>query len=131
MKIYKKYHLLFFMNFLTIITFLISLVYFNNINYNEYIKLDSIYVLDNTVKMIVDNKQLENIQKNKFIYLNSEKSKIKIISITKNIYIRRGINYHEVLLNIYNINEKTDLNISIYNKKKSYITIFKDCWKEE
>ena len=98
MRKYKKYRLLFFFNFLTIILFLVTVIYFSINKYNEYIKLNAVYVLDNTIKTIVEEKELKIIEKNKYVYLNSKKYKVEIISISKNIYRKKNKIYHELLL---------------------------------
>ena len=131
MRKYKKYRLLFFFNFLTIILFLVTVIYFSINKYNEYIKLNAVYVLDNTIKTIVEEKELKIIEKNKYVYLNSKKYKVEIISISKNIYRKKNKIYHELLLKIKNLKNKDNINVSIVSNKKTYITMFKSCWKEE
>jgi len=53
-------------------------------NYDEYSKLNSVYILDNIMEIVVTTKELRQLEKNNCIYLNSKKKKIKIrkISIT-------------------------------------------------
>lgn len=131
MRKYKKYKLLFFFNFLTIISFLITLFYFSINRYNEYIKLDSTYVLKDYIKILVGNKELNIILKNKYVYLNSKKYPIEIIYITKNIIKNNNKTFHEIELKIKGAKLNNNPNISIVSNKKSYITMFQSCWKEE
>lgn len=131
MRKYKKYRLLFFYNFLTIVSFLITLIYFSNNKYNEFIKINSIYVINDSIKIIVDTNTLKIIEKNKYVYLDSKKYPIEIIYITKNISRNNNKAFHEIVFKINNIKLNNNLNISIVSNKKSYITMFQSCWKEE
>ncbi len=131
MKKYKKYRLLFFFNFVTIICFLITLFYFSVNKYNKYIKLNYIYALNDEIKLIVGDKELKIIEKNKYIYLNSKKYPLEIVSITRNIYKNNNKYYNELILKIKDVKLNNNPSISILSNKKSYITMFKSCWKEE
>ncbi len=130
MKRYKKYQLLFTINIIIIILFILFVISLTKINYNEYTKLNSIYIIDNVVESVVTSKQLKYLEKNNFVYLNSSRKKIEILSITKNIYKRDGEFYHQILLKINKIKENTIINMSIPQKKRKLIILIKDCWKE-
>lgn len=131
MKNYKKYQLLFTINLITIIIFSLFLITISTKYYNEYTKINSSYILDNIVEIVITTKELKQIEKNNYIYLNSKRRKIEIISTIKNIYQRKNIKYHQVLLKINNIKDKSTLNISIFDKKEKIIKLLFDCWKEE
>lgn len=131
MKRYKKYQLLFTINIITIIIFVLFLITISIKYYNDYTKISSSYILDNMVEIVITTKELKQIEKNNYIYLNSKRKKIEIISTIKNIYQRKNIKYHQVLLKINHITDKSILNISIFNKKEKIIKLFFDCWKEE
>ncbi len=131
MKRYKKYQLLFTINVFTITIFILLLTMLFIKDYNEYTKINASYILDNIVEIVITTKELKQIEKNNYIYLNSKKTKIEIISTTKNIYQRKKVYYHQILLKINGITNKNLLNISIFNKKERMINLFFDCWKEE
>lgn len=119
------------MNMLCFFLFFLFLMMSSTMTYNEYKKLDVIYVLDNVIEVFLTEEDLKQIQKNNYLYLNSKKQKVKFLSITKNVYQRKKLSYHQVLLEISNINKNTTLNISIFREKKKWITLLKDSWKEE
>lgn len=130
MKIYKRYKLLFIINCFTIILFLSSIVYFKVTKYNDYLKINANYIKKNQVRIIVEDKLFKKIEKNPYVYANTKKKKIKIVSITKNIYREKKKSYHEVFLNL-DLERKGNIELSILNKKKEFITMFKECWKEK
>lgn len=131
MKKYRKYQLLFSINLLTIAIFVLFLITIFIKYYNEYTKINASYILDNIVEIVINTKELKQIEKNNYVYLNSKKTKIEMISTTKNIYQRKKTYYHQVLLKINGITNKSTLNISIFYKKEKIINLFFDCWKEE
>lgn len=130
MKIYKRYKLLFIINCFTIIVFLSSIVYFKVTKYNDYLKINANYIKKNQVRIVVEDKLFKKIEKNPYVYVNTKKKQIKIVSITKNIYREKKKSYHEVFLNL-DLERKGNLELSILNKKKEFITMFKECWKEK
>ncbi len=131
MKRYKKYQLLFMFNLFLVILFIVFFIVIFIKKYNEYTKISSIYILDNIVQIVITTDELQQIQKNNYVYLNSKRKKIDIIAITKNVYKRNQINYHQVLIKLRPVDEKTILNISIFHKKRKMIELFWNCWKEE
>ena len=130
MKIYKRYKLLFIINCFTIIVFLSSIVYFKVTKYNDYLKINANYIKKNQVRIVVEDKLFKKIEKNPYVYVNTKKKQIKIVSITKNIYREKKKSYHEVFLNL-DLERKGNLELSILNKKKEFITMFKECCKEK
>lgn len=130
MKIYKRYKLLFIINCFTIIVFLSSIVYFKVTKYNDYLKINANYIKKNQVRIVVEDKLFKKIEKNPYVYVNTKKKQIKIVSITKNIYREKKKSYHEVFLNL-DLERKGNIELSILNKKKEFITMFKECWKEK
>lgn len=131
MRKYKKYQLLFSVNLIFISIFMIFIFKCIFKNYDEYSKLNSVYILDNIMEIVVTTKELRQLEKNNCIYLNSKKKKIKILSIVKNILKKDDVCYHQVRVNINNVSRDTILNVSIYNKKERMIRLFFDCWKED
>lgn len=131
MKNYKKYQMLFTISFVYIIVFMFFISYLYNNSYVKYTKINGIYILDDIIEIVVDKKSLLNLEKNKYIYLNSKKKKIKIISIDKNVYKKNNKYYHQILLKIKGITENTKLNISIFNKKEKLLDMLLKCWKED
>lgn len=106
------------------------MICFKMFKYNRYYKIDGTYIKENHIRLIVTDKILKDIEKNNYVYIKSKKEKIKIITITKNIYKSKRKNYHEVLLKV-KIENKEDIELSILEEKKELITMFKDCWKED
>lgn len=131
MKRYKKYQLLFTINLFFMILFILFFIIICIKKYNEYTKINGIYILDNIVQIVITTDELRQIQKNNYVYLNSKRKKIDIITITKNVYNRNRINYHQVLIKLESVDEKTILNISIFQQKRKVIELFWTCWKEE
>lgn len=131
MKNYKKYQLLFSLNLfvISIFTFFITMCSLNS--YNEYTKLNSVYILDNIIDVMLTTKDLKQLEKNNYLYLNSKRKRVEILNITKNILKKGNTYYHQTRLKIDGISSKTNLNISIYQKKRRIIRLFFDCWKEE
>ncbi len=125
MKNYQNNTNLFITNFLILLTSIIILVYISLYQIATYQNVTASIVLDNVYSVMLDNKSLRHIQKNKYVYVKNKKKKIEIVSLTRNYYK----NYHQVLIRLKE--EKEQINISIYDKSKSFIKLFLECWEED
>lgn len=128
---YRAYQFLFSFNFIVIVMFFIFLGSSRFYSYNEYTKLNAIYVVDNIIHVVLTNKEFKQLEKNRYLYLNSVKKKVNILSVTKNIYKRENIFYHQVSLEIKGVSDSTTLNVSMLKKKENVVNLFRTCFEEE
>lgn len=128
---YRAYQFLFSFNFIVIVMFFIFLGSSRFYSYNEYTKLNAIYVVDNIIHVVLTSKEFKQLEKNRYLYLNSVKKKVNILSVTKNIYKRENIFYHQVSLEIKGVSDSTTLNVSMLKKKENVVNLFRTCFEEE
>ena len=128
---YKKYRTIMLLSFIEIVSFILFIFNLFISSYQDYVKLNGIFIEENRVSFITDSKILISLRKNKFLYYNGKKKKIKILKVTKNIYKKEKKTYHQILVEIPGIKNDKNLNISMYKNKKSKISLFLDTWKED
>ena len=131
MRNYKKYRTIMLLSFIEIVSFILFIFNLFISSYQDYVKLNGIFIEENRVSFITDSKILISLRKNKFLYYNGKKKKIKILKVTKNIYKKEKKTYHQILVEIPGIKNDKNLNISMYKNKKSKISLFLDTWKED
>ncbi len=127
MKNYKKKYLIRYITVLYIFIIVLFILYSLNNYYSKYKIYRGTFLLDNMFEIIVPNKSLKYLEKNKYIYINSIKKKYKIININKNIYKNNNL----VVLKINNLINKNKIIVSIYDDKEKLINIFKIFFKED
>lgn len=131
MRNYKRYKIIFILSFIVIVSLIIFILNLWVNSYQDYEKLNSIFIEDNRISFIADDNTFKNLRKNKYLYYNGKKKKIKIINITKNIYKKSNKKYHQILVEVPGITSEENLNISIYKNKKKIISLFFEAWKED
>lgn len=84
--------------------------------------------------MILDSSIWNQLNKNKTIYIEGNRKQIHIQKVTRNLIKKNGKNYHQVIITT-KLNSKYQLldtvTVTIYQKKRSLLTIFEACWKGE
>jgi len=125
MRKYQNNIGIFMMNFMVLILGVVLLTYIFLSPFKSYQVCDGNIVLDNIYELLVDRKTLKCLQRNKYVYVDGEKKKFEIISVNRNYYK----NYNQVLVRCKSRKEK--ISISIYRGKKSFLTMFLECWEED
>ena len=125
MRNYKKNMFLSYISFLFLILFFLFVLYIYLNFYYTYNYYKGIYVIDDICEVYVKRGDAFYLKKNPYVYLNSKRRKVKLISTDK-------INnkYYNVLLKIKNINKDTKLNISIFKSKNRIIDMLIKPWRE-
>ena len=131
MRNYKKYSTIFIISFIEVLSFILFIFNLFINKYQDFKNLNGIFIEENRVSFIVDTTTFKRLRKNKFIYYNGKKKKLKILDITKNIYKKEKETYHQILVEIPGIKTAENLNISMYKNRKSRISLFLDTWKED
>lgn len=125
MKNYQNNINLFIINFITLIATTILAIYLFFKPFNTYKSIDGIVVLENVYTIVINDKLLKSIQKNNYVYIDSKKTHIDIISVTRNYYK----NYHQVLIRLKSKKEK--IKVSIFYQERNFIQLFLECWEED
>lgn len=102
--------------------------------YRTYKTIDSIMITKNYVQTFITEEELKLLRSSKYLYINNERLKMRIISVQKDILSRNEIKYHEVIIKVILSKEYKDndyIKLTIYSKKEQVLNIFKACWKEE
>lgn len=122
--------ILFIINFVLVLIFIILIYVFIHKSYSEYTVIPASYVVDNVVEVTLSNSELSYIQKNKFVFYKSRKKKVEFISVIRDAYKNRKRN-NQVLLRI-NLDEGEEslVYISIFKRKRSFMDLLLDSWKE-
>ena len=121
MRNYKKYSTIFIISFIEVLSFILFIFNLFINKYQDFKNLNGIFIEENRVSFIVDTTTFKRLRKNKFIYYNGKKKKLKILDITKNIYKKEKKAYHQILVEIPGIKNAKNLNISMYKNRKSKI----------
>ncbi|MBR4619136.1 MAG: hypothetical protein IKO49_07515 [Bacilli bacterium] len=123
---YKKDENLFIVNFVIIvITISIFINVFKKYIPNYYV-IKANWVIDNVYNVVVDKYIVKELEKNPYVYINSLKINVEIISREKNYYK----NYDSLLLkcNMKKLDSVVDM--SVYGGRKSFFKLFMKCWEE-
>lgn len=122
----KKYEKKYIQNFIFIIVGLVLLINILNKSIPDFKVAKGELINGRTYSIFVDNNSLKRLKKNPYIYINNTKTKIEIIDEFKKYYK----DYNKVIIkcNIKKVDK--EVNISIYNGKKSFFKIFLECWEE-
>ena len=101
-------------------------------SYKHYRSITGSIPTYNRIELMIDDKNLINLSKNKTIYIDGKKYKISIENVVRNILVRNKKTYHLIEINIllpktYHLLDVVE--VAIYEKEKPLIDIFKSCWK--
>lgn len=128
----KKYRVTYSIYLLFLIFTIIVFYYGNHHNYKSYTSCTGTIRTYDRVELVIDQKNLVNLSKNKSVYVEGKKYKVTIENVMRNVLIRKKNHYHLVEVTIplpkkYHILDMVD--VTIYKKEKPLIHIFKSCWK--
>lgn len=89
-------------------------------------------IKDDLVETLVTDTELKTIYNNKYMYLNSNKVKIKIEEINKKVLKRKNEIYHSVILKV-NLNKDVKTNdietLVLFDKKINVLEMIQNTWK--
>ncbi len=122
----KKYEKKYIQNFIFIIVGLVLLINILNKSIPDFKVAKGELINGRTYSIFVDNNSLKRLKKNPYIYINNTKTKIEIIDEFKKYYK----DYNKVIIKCNIKKADKEVNISIYNGKKSFFKIFLECWEE-
>lgn len=127
MRNYRKEELLLFSNlFILFITiFFVTKVLKDSIKTYEVVSAS--LLIDNNYTVFVNDKCLSYLNRNKYVYINSKRVKVSIVEINRKYYK----NYNKLILRINMKKASKEMNITIYNEKKSFFKLFLKCWEED
>lgn len=131
-KRYEETFIIFFFIFIIFINLIILFSYSFNKKIITYELINASYVKDDLIQILVTDKQLKNIYKNKYLFINNRKRKIRIEKVDKYILKRYKKSYHSVLLNVeldkkYKNNDLIEL--FFFKEKINVYSMIKVVWK--
>ena len=129
---YEKNQMIISISFFFIFLCIVFLIHLFTYRYRSYRLLDSIMISQNYIKLLITTKDLEILRGSQYIMIDNQKQKMEITDIEHNV-LKRKESYHEVILNTKTAKKYHDgdlIQITVYEKKKRMIHIFKSCWKE-
>lgn len=115
--------------FFLLITFVLEIIFFIsliNIKLSTYKVFSGVINTDNNINILVNKKELEILRDNKRLFYKNKYYDYKIESVD-----RKSIDIY-ILVTIKSKikSKKSIINISVLDKKISFIKIFKIIWKE-
>ncbi len=131
-KKYEIYLGLYVFSFLFLLFFIGCCCYFNQITYKNYYATNATVVSKSSLQFLLDSKMLEQLMKNKTLFIQGETYPIEVEEVIRNILKRKKRNYHQVKVHIQWKNSYSLFDvipIEIYRKKEKVWKIFKTCWK--
>lgn len=131
-KNYEKYYLTIVLTILLLLTEFCLLSFSLQKRIIIYRSLTSTVITHDLIEVVMDDKDLKALYKNKYLYYNNKKYPIKIEKITRNILQRNNNYYHYVILDLklpkkVKVNDVIKFNLEDY--KISLVDMFKTCWK--
>ena len=114
------------------IAFIVSIIK----NKNElYVSYSGVVMKSNLGLFIINDKEMNVLYKNRYLYFNGKRIKYSIERITKDVIKKDNNKYNEVLINFKFSKKKYKdndvINISIRDDKEPIIKMFKIIWKGE
>lgn len=131
-KNYEKNQLIISISFIFILLCSSFLIHIFTYRYRSYQVLDSILISKNYIKLMTTTKQLTLLKRSNFILIDNTKRKMEITHIQRNVLKRKEF-YHDVIIRVKTPKKYHDgdyIKVTIYDKKRRMIHIFKSCWKE-
>lgn len=104
------------------------------IKYDHYKVLIGSMYNEDMLKLIVNDDELDLLNKSKYLYLKDHKQKYEPISVTRNVLKKDKHNYHEIIIKTKlpkRIKTNDYVNISFFKKKENVYELLKKIWKEK
>lgn len=96
-----------------------------------YKKISGVLYTDSAMEVVISREDTKLLQKNKYVFINNKKMKIKIVQVNENILRRNKTSYNQVFINI---GEKVGLvgevvSVTAVTKRIKVANIFKIIWE--
>ncbi len=131
----NNYQVIYTLFLLFSITCIVGIVKSYHTFYKVYRTYSATVTTKNTLEFIIEDDTYHKLNKNKEISIKGKIYRIKIQKIIRNIMEKEKEQYHQITITTIAPLDKYDLleviTITIYDKKKSLISIFESCWKGE
>lgn len=96
-----------------------------------YKKISGVLYTDSAMEVVISREDTKLLQKNKYVFINNKKMKIKIVQVNENILRRNKTSYNQVFINI---GEKVGsvgevVSVTTVTKRIKVANIFKIIWE--
>lgn len=96
-----------------------------------YKKISGVLYTDSAMEVVISREDTKLLQKNKYVFINNKKMKIKIVQVNENILRRNKTSYNQVFINI---GEKVGsvgevVSVTAVTKRIKVANIFKIIWE--
>lgn len=96
-----------------------------------YKKISGVLYTDSAMEVVISREDTKLLQKNKYVFINNKKMKIKIVQVNENILRRNKTSYNQVFINI---GEKVGsvgevFSVTAVTKRIKVANIFKIIWE--
>lgn len=96
-----------------------------------YKKISGVLYTDSAMEVVISREDTKLLQKNKYVFINNKKMKIKIVQVNENILRRNKTSYNQVFINI---GEKFGsvgevVSVTAVTKRIKVANIFKIIWE--
>lgn len=96
-----------------------------------YKKISGVLYTDSAMEVVISREDTKLLQKNKYVFINNKKMKIKIVQVNENILRKNKTSYNQVFINI---GEKVGsvgevVSITAVTKRIKVANIFKIIWE--
>lgn len=96
-----------------------------------YKKISGVLYTDSAMEAVISREDTKLLQKNKYVFINNKKMKIKIVQVNENILRRNKTSYNQVFINI---GEKVGsvgevVSVTAVTKRIKVANIFKIIWE--
>lgn len=133
-KNYENIKFIIIILFILIILELVFIFRLSNKKLYEYKNYSAVVFSNNLAYVITSKKDTKNFYKNNCLYIDSKKIKYKIDHVNDRITLTDKIIYNQVFIRFKFKKKYRDgdvINISIKDKKVSFLNIFINIWKED
>lgn len=132
-KNYEKNQFIFSITFLFLILKIVVFLFLYRSDYKQFNVLSSTVITENYISLYVDKKDLKDLKRNPYFYIENKKYHYEIIDITRKVVKNKNKWYHEVILFVKlpkKYKDKDIVTLSLYCNRKRLYTIFESIWKE-
>lgn len=99
----------------------------------NYVLISGVVKKRDVIEVLVTDKDLDILYKNKYVYIEGEKTSYKISNVVLKVLKRKKTMYHDVFISLEfdkNYKENDTIDLVIRNGSGKLISIFKTIWKE-
>jgi len=128
----NSYSFIYGVYFLFAFLLVVFTIYFYRNCYKDYKIYSALIVNKNSLEFLIEEDSYQKLNKNKKVFIQGKQYHITIQKVVREILVKKGKKFHQVTISL-TLSKRYQLldtiSLSIYESKRSLLTIFESCLK--